>query len=172
MRSKGLAKKWRSDYLTFKDGKDGMRILFPLLFLLGGCSFVFAEDWPKWRGIQGNGTWDGPVIAKDLKDEGLAEGLESLRTSGLFRSHCKRKSRISDGSSAYEKWKRRRNGFFVSTGRTARKIWEFIYPAEYKKLDYDKGPRASLTLEEDRVFGLGAMGHAFCLDIKSGKRFG
>ena len=48
-----------------------MKILFSLLFILGGCSFVFSEDWPKWRGIQGNGTWDGPVIAKDLKDEGL-----------------------------------------------------------------------------------------------------
>jgi outer membrane protein assembly factor BamB len=54
--------------------------------------------------------------------------------------------------------------------QSGKKIWEFVYEAKYKKLDYDKGPRASLTIQDNRVYGLGSMGHAFCLDLRTGKQ--
>ena len=146
-----------------------MKILFPLLFILGGCSFVFSEDWPKWRGIQGNGTWDGPVIAKDLKDEGLQRVWKVSVHPGYSGVTVKGNRVFLMDRPPVKNGKETERVLCVDR-KNGKKIWEFIYPAEYKKLDYDKGPRASLTLEEDRVFGLGAMGHAFCLDIKSGKK--
>jgi outer membrane protein assembly factor BamB len=49
-------------------------------------------------------------------------------------------------------------------------LWKFTYPSEYGNLSYGKGPRASLTIHQERIFGFGAMGHAFCLNAKDGKK--
>jgi outer membrane protein assembly factor BamB len=48
-------------------------------------------------------------------------------------------------------------------------IWEYVYQVDYARLDYGKGPRASVTIENGKAYGLGAMGHAFCLDAKNGE---
>ena len=34
-------------------------------------------------------------------------------------------------------------------------VWEFSYPVSYEKLDYGKGPRASVTIEDGYAYGLG-----------------
>jgi len=146
-----------------------MKIFFLLLFILSIYSFASAEDWPKWRGIRGNGTWNGPPIVKDLKDEGLNRVWKVSVHPGYSGVTVKENSVFLMGRPPVKNGKETERVLCVDR-KNGEKIWEFIYPAEYKKLDYDKGPRASLTLEEDRVFGLGAMGHAFCLDIKSGKK--
>ena len=49
-------------------------------------------------------------------------------------------------------------------------VWEFSYPVSYEKLDYGKGPRASVTIEDGYAYGLGAMGHAYCLKALTGKK--
>ena len=40
-------------------------------------------------------------------------------------------------------------------------VWEYLYPVNYAKLDYGKGPRASVTVNNGKAYGMGAMGHAF-----------
>ena len=47
----------------------------------------------------------------------------------------------------------------------------FLRIQPHHNLDYGKGPRASITVG-NMVYGLGAMGHAFCLDAKTGKKSG
>ena len=37
----------------------------------------------------------------------------------------------------------------VDTGKLA---WSFTYPVDYKKLDYGKGPRASITTDAGKVW--------------------
>ena len=58
--------------------------------------------------------------------------------------------------------------FDADSGET---LWTYSYEAEYGDLDYGKGPRASVTVRAGKVYGLGAVGHAFCLDAKTGKQF-
>jgi outer membrane protein assembly factor BamB len=53
--------------------------------------------------------------------------------------------------------------------KTGQPIWEHRYAADYKGLDYDKGPRCTPTVHDGRVHTLGAVGHVFCLDAGSGK---
>ena len=51
--------------------------------------------------------------------------------------------------------------------RTGQKIWEHSYECPYK-IGYPSGPRATPTVEGDRVFTLGAMGDLLCLSAKTG----
>jgi outer membrane protein assembly factor BamB len=47
-------------------------------------------------------------------------------------------------------------------------VWSREYPAEYGGLGYPLGPRATPTVDGDRVYFLGAVGHLKCLDVASG----
>ena len=130
--------------------------------------FAGGEDWPKWRGPRGDGTWVGPPIAKDLNNNGLTRvwkvavnpGYSGVTVSGS-RVFLMERPSVGNGQEIER--------VLCMDRKTGKKIWDFTYRAEYKKLDYDKGPRASLTSKGDYVFGLGAMGQAFCLDVKMGK---
>jgi outer membrane protein assembly factor BamB len=55
--------------------------------------------------------------------------------------------------------------FDEKTGAT---VWKHEYPAEYA-ISYSAGPRCTPTVDGDRVYTLGAMGHLFCLDALTGK---
>ena len=137
-----------------------------LLFLQS--LFSYGDDWPKWRGLKGNGTWAGPPIMKELPAGGLKKNWQ-LKVSPGYSGVT-----VADGL-AYlmDKPKLQRKGEVervlcvnIEHGEV---LWEYSYEVNYAKLDYGKGPRASVTVHEEKAYGLGAMGHAFCLDAKSGK---
>lgn len=48
-------------------------------------------------------------------------------------------------------------------------VWEFRYPARYDDPLGGIGPRATPTIEEDRVYAMGSMGDFMCLDLATGK---
>lgn len=50
-------------------------------------------------------------------------------------------------------------------------IWVHEYPVRYGKLDYGNGPRITPTVDEGRVYTLGAVGHLHCLDAGTGQVF-
>jgi outer membrane protein assembly factor BamB len=53
---------------------------------------------------------------------------------------------------------------------TAKRSWRFAYPTEYRdRLGYNNGPRASATIDEGRVYTLGAESRLQCLDLETGK---
>lgn len=41
---------------------------FSCIFLMGS---LLAEDWPRWRGVRGDGSWLGPRIVRELPENGL-----------------------------------------------------------------------------------------------------
>jgi outer membrane protein assembly factor BamB len=56
---------------------------------------------------------------------------------------------------------------------TGNRIWEHRYAARYDNPLGGIGPRATPTIEEDRVYTLGALGDFVCLDFETGeKRWG
>jgi outer membrane protein assembly factor BamB len=52
---------------------------------------------------------------------------------------------------------------------TGRELWKHTYPVAYGMLDYGNGPRAAPTVDNGRVYTLGALGHVVCVDLKTGK---
>lgn len=56
---------------------------------------------------------------------------------------------------------------------TGNRIWEHRYPARYDNPLGGIGPRATPSIEDDRVYTLGALGDFVCLDFETGeKRWG
>ncbi len=52
--------------------------------------------------------------------------------------------------------------------QTGRRIWVQEWEADYAGLGYDLGPRATPTVDGDRVYVLGAMGDLLCLRVRDG----
>ena len=130
---------------------------------------MLAEDWPRWRGMRGDGSWLGPKVARKLPENGLERVWKTPLNPGYSGVTVRGNRVYTMDRPPVEKF-----------GETERVVcfnalngnlfWKFDYPSEYGNLSYGKGPRASLTIHEDRVYGLGAMGHAFCLDAKNGTK--
>lgn len=53
---------------------------------------------------------------------------------------------------------------------TGNKLWEHRYPARYDNPLGGIGPRATPTIEENRVYALGAMGDFMLLDLETGEK--
>ncbi len=53
---------------------------------------------------------------------------------------------------------------------TGERTWDYRYPARYDNALGGIGPRATPTIEEDRVYALGAMGDFFCLSLETGEK--
>jgi outer membrane protein assembly factor BamB len=130
---------------------------------------VLAEDWPRWRGVRGDGTWQGPQILQEIPEDGLKRVWKASLNPG-YSGITVEGARVytMDRPSIEEFGDKERVVCFNALNGKA--LWQFEYPSEYGNLSYGKGPRASLTLHEGRVFGFGAMGHAFCLNAKDGKK--
>jgi len=52
---------------------------------------------------------------------------------------------------------------------TGEKIWSYDYDCKYKGIGYPAGPRACVTLDGDRAYSLGAMGHLYCFQNRTGR---
>src|SRR5207237_1520644 len=50
---------------------------------------------------------------------------------------------------------------------TGKEVWKHEYKARYT-ISYPLGPRVTPTIEDDRVYTLGAVGHLFCFDAATG----
>ena len=137
-------------------------ILIPVL--LWG-SFIFAADWPQWRGPNRDGVWSqtgvvnafsspqmpirwrvpiangysGPTVAKGLVyvTDRLTEPNE------IERVHC----------------------FDAATGKS---VWSYSYPCKYQKVGYPDGPRASVSINDGRAYSLGTTGLLHCFDAAKG----
>ena len=146
-----------------------MKRILLLALVLGCHTFLFSEDWPRWRGPRGDGSWQAPMLADSWPDGGLQRVW---------------KKPVSPGYAGVSVWDGRvflmdrpdkaKHGeterVLCLDARNGNTLWKFSYPVEYKDLDYGNGPRAALTIHQGKVFGTGAVGHVFCLDEKSGKR--
>jgi outer membrane protein assembly factor BamB len=131
-----------------------------------------AEDWPRWRGPRGDGTWNAPAIP----DKWPASGLKPVWKQPLAPGY----SGISVAAGRVYTMDRPWADDAKETPADAERIlcfdavrgeplWEHRYDASYSKIDYPKGPRCTPTVHAGRVYTLGAAGHLHCLDASSGK---
>lgn len=125
-----------------------------------------GEDWPRWRGPHGNGTWNAPKLPEKWPDDGLKR-LWSRPIGGGYAGVIVADGRVYTCDRQTEPREVERVLCFDS--ETGKPLWSHAYPVEYGKLDYGSGPRAAPTVHGGRVYSLGAVGHLFCLDAVTGK---
>ena len=145
-----------------------MKLLVPFacIFLMGN---LLAEDWPRWRGVRGDGSWLGPRIVRELPENGLERVWKTPLNPGFSGITVQGNRVYTMDRPPVEEFGETERVICVNA-LNGKALWQFKYPSKYGNLSYGKGPRASLTIHDERVFGFGAMGHAFCLNAKDGKK--
>ncbi len=133
--------------------------------LLVSAATARAEDWPRWRGSRGDGTWQAPAVPSKWPEGGppvvwqspIGPGYSGIAVSA-GRVYTLDRPKDSDDERVV-----------CLDAATGTRVWEHRYQATYGKLDYGKGPRCTPTVHDGRVYTLGAVGHLHCLDASTGK---
>ncbi len=140
-----------------------------LLSLAAGTATV-AEDWPEWRGQGRLGIWNETGIVETFPEQGLSYTWRTPIHGGYAGPA------VADGRVFITDFRR--------TGRTegveralaldeesGKVLWTTEWPVDYAGLEprYAIGPRATPTVDGNRVYALGAMGALAALDATSGE---
>jgi outer membrane protein assembly factor BamB len=138
-----------------------------------------ADDWPQWLGPQRDGEWRETGIVETFPKDGptkkwsvpLGMGYAGPAVAGgkvyvLDRVLAKG---AANPAGPFERPKvAGTERVLCLDEKTGAEKWKHEYPAEYA-ISYAGGPRCTPTIDGDRVYTLGAMGHLFCLDAATGR---
>ena len=145
--------------------------------LLSLTSFAAADDWPEWRGPRRDGVWREDGIVATLPEKlpikwrrEIGSGYAGPAVAGgrvyVTDRVLKEGERNPDNpfdKSAVQGVER----VLCLDAETGKIAWFHEYPSRYE-ISYPAGPRATPTVDGDRVFTVGVMGHLHCLDASSG----
>jgi len=143
-----------------------------LFWLAALCAASFstrsatAEDWPRWRGPRGDGTWQAPA----LPEVWPAGGLKTVWRQAIGGGYAG--VTVADGrvlTMDRQTQPAEVERVLAFDAQSGEPLWKHEYPVAYGKLDYGNGPRAAPTVHAGRVYTLGAAGHVQCLDAATGK---
>ena len=150
------------------------RRILPLALAFGLCGALpaAAEDWPQWRGADRLGVWHEDGIVDRFPDSGLRVAWRTPIGSGyagpavaggrvfVLDWRPDPDSRTLDGTE-------RALALDEETGAV---IWTHEWPTSYQILQarYAVGPRATPTVDGERVYVVGATGRLWCLDAATG----
>ncbi len=137
-----------------------------MVVAVAASEIAAADDWPQWRGPKRDGVW---------REDGLLDKFASERIKIKWRqpiSSGYSGPTVADGRVfitdrvVEPKQIERVLAFDEKTGQP---LWKHEYDCEYVNVGYSAGPRASVTVDGDRAYSLGSMGHLFCFDAATGK---
>ena len=131
-----------------------------------------AEDWPQWRGVDRDAVWRDTGIVERFADDGL---IVKWRTPirGGFAGPAVAGGRVfvldyreTPGSRTMDGHER----LLVLDEETGAVLWTREWPAAYRNIHFKFaiGPRATPTVDGDRVYILGAAGTLSCFEVETG----
>ncbi|MBL8176285.1 MAG: PQQ-like beta-propeller repeat protein [Bryobacterales bacterium] len=140
-----------------------------MILLISIAAFsLHAADWPEWRGAGRQGVWNETGIVRAFAPAGLTvkwsapihpgySGPSVAQGRVFVMDHEK-----GPATSVTER-------ILCLDEATGHTLWTHSWPADYRGLDYHNGPRITPTVDQDRVYALGAKGMLFCLRTRDGK---
>lgn len=134
--------------------------------LLAFISTIHAQEWPRWRGPNGDGRWNPPNIPADFAKKepqqlwkaGIGAGFGGVTVHDGLVYVLDRQKTPQEVERAL--------CFDAATGK---EVWQQSWEVSYGGMDYGTGPRASVNITDGKAYALGATGVASCLDAKTGK---
>ena len=124
-----------------------------------------GEDWPRWRGPRGDGTWHAPKLPVTWPEDGL-QRIWQRELGGGYGGIA-----VSEGH-AYVMDRQREpedvERVLCCDAVSGGPLWSYSYPVNYGGVSYDNGPRSTPTVFGNRVYTLGAVGHLYCFDATDG----
>ena len=151
-----------------------MRIRGPIALagaLVGASIGLGASDWPEWRGADRLAVWVETGIVETLPYE-LRVTWRVPINSG-FAGPAVADGRVFITDWAEDPESRTIDGterVLALDERTDEVLWTHEWHTSYRMLmsTYAIGPRATPTVDDARVYVLGATGRLFCLDVETG----
>ncbi len=133
---------------------------------------LHAEDWPEWRGKGREGVWTETGILDKFPENGLDFKWRTPIKTG-FAGPAVADGRVFvldyqeiPGTRVMDGTER----LLCLEEETGQILWTYEWPVSYRMLmaSYANGPRATPTVDGDRVYVVGATGTLLCLNVKSG----
>ena len=138
--------------------------------LAGAVAFgvvVRADDWPEVAGKGRRSVWNETGILEKFPADGLKVLWRTPVRSGYAGPA------VADGRvfiTDYMETQRPRGieRAMALDEKTGKVLWTQEWPADYRGISWPVGPRATPTVDGDRVYILGADGKLFCFDVQTG----
>lgn len=137
-----------------------------------------ADDWPQWRGPLRDGVWRDKGVVKSLPKElrfrwraplGAGYSGPSVADGRVFVTARHLNSGQKNPANPFARDAVGGTERIVCLDeKTGKEKWSHEYPCQYT-ISYPRGPRATPSVDGDRVYSLGAMGDFFCMDVETGK---
>jgi outer membrane protein assembly factor BamB len=131
---------------------------------------VVAADWPEWRGAGRRGVWNETGIVDRFPEEGLTYTWR-VPIHGGYAGPAVVDGRVFVTDFERGEATRGIERAVALDEKTGTILWTHEWPVDYTGLmePYAIGPRATPTVDGERVYVQGAMGALLCLDVKSGE---
>jgi len=129
-----------------------------------------AEDWPEVQGKGRRGVWNETGILETFPAGGLDIRWRTPIHGG-YAGPAVADGRVFVSDFKPKQVRRGAERVICLDEKTGRILWTFQDgTTNYAWLGYASGPRATPTVDGDRVYALGAVGNLYCLDVKTGKK--
>ena len=132
-----------------------------------GSTAPLASDWPEFRGEGRRGVWTETGILQTFPSDGLRvlwrtpvkEGYSSpvVADGRIFLTDFARVRGVTGPERA-----------LALDEKTGEVLWTVEWEATYAGYQWPNGPRATPTVDGDRLYVLGANGVLQCLDVETG----
>ena len=142
-----------------------------LVAATAGIATLSAKDWPQWRGAERLGLWTETGILEEFPDEGLTVTWRVPINGGysgpavadgrvFVLDYVETEARVMNGTER----------LLALDEETGEVLWTHEWATTYRMLmfTYATGPRATPTVDGDRVYVTGSTGRIFCLDAETG----
>jgi outer membrane protein assembly factor BamB len=136
-----------------------------VLLLVVAVLPAVGADWPQWRGARRDGVWAEKGLPEKLPDtlkprwkRPIGGGYGGIAVTGgrVYVMDRQTEPREVERVVCLD----------AAAGKT---LWAYAYPVAYGKMEFGNGPRSTPTVDDGRVYALGALGHLHCLDARTGK---
>ena len=141
-------------------------LIFGLLTII--TSGLKADDWPEFRGQGRNGVWAETGILETFPEAGLDIRWRAPIQRGFSGPA------VADGRVFVTDFERTQglNGIerivCLDEG-TGQLLWSQSWDVNYAGISWDEGPRATPTVDGDRVYAVGASGVLIALTVDTGE---
>ena len=144
-----------------------MRKLLLLLLMLAAPVAIHGEDWPEIRGTGRLGVWNEPGILEKFPASGLKVLWRTPLKAG-FSGPSVVNGRVFVMDFTETGRLRGTERALALDEKTGKILWTREWPVNYRGMSYALGPRATPTVDGDRVYFAGADGKLFCLNAATG----
>ena len=144
---------------------------------LAWCDAAGADEWPQWMGPRRDNIWREEGIVEKFPEGGPPVLWRTPIASGyagpaVADGRVVLMDYVTDDDTKADNFERKEGS---GTERvlcldevTGEVLWKHEYPVTYT-ISYPAGPRCTPTIADGKVYALGAEGHLWCRELKSGE---